>query len=142
MTAAVAPTGVYRFYDADEQLLYVGVSSNLRTRWKEHEDNRPWWGDIARHDVTWFATRAKALAEESRAICEDSPRYNSQGIVRAPESPHPTHTPVRRFRMGDEWIELGALVGDRRRSEVLRDLVGWYLRKPGAKLPKRPDVAE
>lgn len=58
-------------------------------------------------------------------------------MIRNPEN----HMPVRRFRMGDEWVELGELVGDRQRSEVIRELVSWYLRKPGAKQPKRPEPA-
>lgn len=36
------------------------------------------------------------------------------------------------------WLRLGKLVGDRNRSEVIRSLVAWYLREPGAKLPERP----
>ncbi|MET0416028.1 MAG: hypothetical protein ABW022_08410 [Actinoplanes sp.] len=36
------------------------------------------------------------------------------------------------------WDRLGSLVGDRGRSEVIRALVAWYLREPGAKLPERP----
>jgi hypothetical protein len=36
------------------------------------------------------------------------------------------------------WERLGRLVGDRGRSEVIRALVAWYLREPGAKLPERP----
>jgi hypothetical protein len=36
------------------------------------------------------------------------------------------------------WDRLGLLVGDRGRSEVIRSLVAWYLREPGAKLPERP----
>ncbi|WP_250029731.1 hypothetical protein [Paractinoplanes maris] len=37
-----------------------------------------------------------------------------------------------------QWDRLETLVGDRRRSEVIRSLVDWYLREPGAKLPERP----
>ncbi len=35
------------------------------------------------------------------------------------------------------WIRLGNLPGVQR-SEVIRTLVAWYLREPGAKLPERP----
>ena len=28
------------------------------------------------------------------------------------------------------------------RSALLREFIAWYLRTPGAKLPKRPDTAE
>ena len=41
-----------------------------------------------------------------------------------------------------QWDRFEALVGDRGRSEVIRKLVDWYLREPGAKLPERPPRAE
>ena len=40
------------------------------------------------------------------------------------------------------WARLGKLVGNRNRSGVVRALVAWYLREPGAKLPERPPRAE
>jgi hypothetical protein len=48
-------------------------------------------------------------------------------------------TPRRQIALaGPLWDRLGHLVGDRGRSEVIRLLVAWYLREPGAKLPERP----
>lgn len=35
------------------------------------------------------------------------------------------------------WVRFGAAVGDR--AAALRAFMRWYLREPGAKLPKRPD---
>jgi hypothetical protein len=49
-----------------------------------------------------------------------------------------THTTNRVVRLGDEWDELGAVAGVRKRAEVIRQLVRWYLRYPGVKLPERP----
>lgn len=49
------------------------------------------------------------------------------------------HRPQRPIRVEKElWDPFGAAVGDRRRSEVLREFIRWYLREPGAKLPDRP----
>lgn len=36
------------------------------------------------------------------------------------------------------WDMLGALPEVKNRSEVIRVLIAWYLREPGAKLPERP----
>lgn len=51
---------------------------------------------------------------------------------------------ARRFRMDEaEWDEFGsdaAMLGTDR-SVVLRQLVAWWMRKPGAKLPPRPPRA-
>jgi hypothetical protein len=38
----------------------------------------------------------------------------------------------------DLWKKLGEAVGDGERSRVTRELWAWWLREPGAKMPKRP----
>lgn len=51
-----------------------------------------------------------------------------------------THTTNRVIRIPDEdWEGLGEVVGDRQRAETVRQLIRWYLRRPGAKLPRRPE---
>lgn len=51
-----------------------------------------------------------------------------------------THTTNRVIRVPDaDWEALGVVVGRRHRAQVLRDFIAWYLRRPGASLPKRPD---
>jgi hypothetical protein len=44
----------------------------------------------------------------------------------------------RVVRLGGEWDELADATGRRRRAAVIRQLVQWYLRYPGVKLPERP----
>lgn len=52
-----------------------------------------------------------------------------------------THTTNRVVRVPDaDWEEFGKLVGERNRSQVLRDFVAWYLHRPKATMPKRPDA--
>ena len=60
-------------------------------------------------------------------------------LARVPNQPK---TPRRDIRVsGDDWADLGeraaALGTDR--TKVIVALVRWYLRRPGAKLPERPD---
>jgi hypothetical protein len=38
----------------------------------------------------------------------------------------------------DLWRKLGDAVGDGERSKVTRELWAWWLREPGARMPKRP----
>jgi hypothetical protein len=49
-----------------------------------------------------------------------------------------THTPNRVIRLGAEWDELAEVAGKHKRASVIKQLVQWYLRYPGAKLPERP----
>lgn len=51
-----------------------------------------------------------------------------------------THTTNRVIRIpDDDWEELGHLVGERGRAQLLRDFIAWYLRRPHAKAVKRPE---
>ena len=72
------PTAVYRFYDIEDRLLYVGISDTPRTRWYGHV-SKPWWSLAVRHALVWHNERADAEAEETRAIREESPLYNLAG---------------------------------------------------------------
>lgn len=47
-------------------------------------------------------------------------------------------TPIQHTRVDqDDWDDLEAAVG-RRRAKIVRDLIRWYIRRPGAALPERP----
>jgi hypothetical protein len=52
-------------------------------------------------------------------------------------------SPNRAFRMDDLsiWERFGDLA-EPDRSAVLRDFVRWYVREPGAKMPRRPDITQ
>lgn len=53
------------------------------------------------------------------------------------------HTPLRQLRIpDDEWQALGAYVGDRERTRVVREFIRWYLRWPGATQPEPPRAKE
>lgn len=55
--------------------------------------------------------------------------------------PAPAGNPNRAFRLDDLglWDRFGA-VARPDRSTVLRAFVRWYVREPGAKLPRRPEI--
>ncbi|MES9522412.1 hypothetical protein [Streptomyces capoamus] len=54
-----------------------------------------------------------------------------------------THTTNRVVRVPDaDWEEFGQLVGERNRSQLLREFIAWYLRRPKSTLPKRPDARD
>ncbi|MFF3128552.1 hypothetical protein ACFVRD_41220 [Streptomyces sp. NPDC057908] len=58
-------------------------------------------------------------------------------------SENPPHTPARQMRIpDDEWLPFAdaAKAQGLTRAAVVRELVRWYLRRPGAKLPARPDA--
>lgn len=84
-------TAIYRLYDADERLLYVGITSNTAQRFARHGAIKPWWHSVSRRDVQWIATRYEALAAERSAIFSERPRWNvnrgEQGYRVIPDAP-------------------------------------------------------
>ena len=72
-------TALYRLYDADGSLLYVGMTSNLRSRMVGHAADKPWWAAVARQTTEWYDTRAEAAAAEAEAIKSENPIHNIQG---------------------------------------------------------------
>jgi len=58
--------------------------------------------------------------------------------------PNAPKTPARQMRISDEdWTEFetAATSQGTDRASAVREFIAWYLRRPGAKLPKRPDQA-
>jgi predicted GIY-YIG superfamily endonuclease len=70
-------TALYRLYDADDQLLYIGISKDPDLRFQKHAGRSPWWPKVARKSVEWLDDRQSALDTERRLIEELSPPYNS-----------------------------------------------------------------
>jgi len=70
-------TAVYRLYDAEDVLLYVGATKNTARRWSQHAKKKSWWHRVARREVVWFDSRPSALLAEHRAIVSEHPLHNS-----------------------------------------------------------------
>lgn len=79
------PTSLYRFYDADGQLLYVGVTSQGVGRFRSHATNAPWWTQAVRTELEHFDTRLDAEREERRQIKALRPIHNVRHAERAIE---------------------------------------------------------
>lgn len=79
-------TALYRFYDAHENLLYVGISNDPWRRWREHVYEKSWYPQVKHQSVTWYDTEDQARATETRAIRRERPRFNIAGAIRPPEA--------------------------------------------------------
>ena len=43
---SVPTTALYRLYDDDGELLYVGITDSPGTRMAQHKAQKAWWGDV------------------------------------------------------------------------------------------------
>lgn len=77
-TRTGAPTGhaLYRFYDERGRLLYIGITGDVRARFRQHADSKAWWKQVAVREIVHCRTRADLLAAEREAIIRERPRYN------------------------------------------------------------------
>lgn len=92
-------TALYRLYDADDRLLYVGISKRPAVRWAEHAIDKAdlWWADVVRKTVEWFETREEAETAEVRAIRTEKPEHNK------------AHNPVDLDQLIDEGLAKAAI---------------------------------
>lgn len=74
--AIVRRCAVYRHYDAEGLLLYVGISIDPDTRQKQHRDGANWWRFSSTCDVDWYLTESDAAAAERKAIVHEAPIFN------------------------------------------------------------------
>lgn len=69
-------TELYRHYNSDGELLYIGISLSTARRLAEHRCGSRWFKQIARIEIQHFSTRGAALNAERRAIELEKTKYN------------------------------------------------------------------
>lgn len=67
---------LYRFYDSDGVLLYVGISKSWTDRLVQHRRDKVWFGHVARVDVAYYKDRDAVLDAEQEAIRRERPVHN------------------------------------------------------------------
>ena len=69
-------TSLYRHWDADGDLLYVGISLSAVGRLAQHSKASHWANNIASVTIETFGSRKEAETAERRAISGENPRHN------------------------------------------------------------------
>lgn len=128
--AMLPPKGthvVYRLFDSDRQLLYVGRSGHLRDRLDEHSRRQPWWHLVAGLSWERCSSQADSVAREAAAIRCEAPRFNVQpGAAGAREAM--VMTTCRLPRELHERLHRAARMEMRSVSDLQRDLLFQGLR--------------
>ncbi len=70
------PFTLYRHFDSNDNLLYVGISNNHIRRLSEHEKNSHWINDVAYIKIEKFKTLEDVLLAEKTAIINEKPLHN------------------------------------------------------------------
>lgn len=121
---------LYRLFDAEGQLLYVGITTDPEHRWKRHAMFVQWWGLVARRTVEWLPSWPDAMAAEKRAIQSEGPRFNG------------THNhPVAPFN-ASEWPQITTHRGKAQAlAEKIREEIDAGRWLPGMRVPSCDELA-
>jgi predicted GIY-YIG superfamily endonuclease len=72
---------VYRAYDANENVLYIGASCYLKSRLAAHKWGSPWMAKAQRIEARRYKSWSKALDAEAYAIFKERPAFNRQCAI-------------------------------------------------------------
>lgn len=67
---------IYRHYDVQGRLLYVGKSVQPLNRQQQHEVEAHWFNQIVKIEIEWFDFTTDMDAAERHAIAAENPIFN------------------------------------------------------------------
>jgi hypothetical protein len=105
-TVAETRTSLYRFFDEEHGLLYVGITNDPWRRWREHVLTQPWYPQAKHWTVTWHDTEPAARRAELKAIRGERPRFNIADLP-APVQPGFTVREQTVATACSVWLSLG-----------------------------------
>jgi hypothetical protein len=84
-TDGLGPSTVYRLWDDEDLLLYVGCTNDTGRRFAQHfpphSRVRGWQAEVTRIATTPYPDRRSALQAEAQAILTEGPLYNDLRVV-------------------------------------------------------------
>ena len=137
------PTALYRFYDENEVLLYVGIAYDPDQRQKGHAQTAKdsWYPLAATRKVEFYDTRTEAEEAEKRIVRSEKPRFNRQYATML--DPEVRAADERREGRVKRAAASTGSTGAPQSTTAFRHLSqkiisGYYV--PGDSLPKKADL--
>lgn len=87
---------LYRHFDSQDCLLYVGTSTSICTRLSQHKVHSGWYDSIVKITIENFESKRDMLDAEKIAIQNENPKYN---IIFSKENKF-VHTSI----LGVNWL--------------------------------------
>jgi predicted GIY-YIG superfamily endonuclease len=130
------PHVLYRLFNSDGELLYIGITKDLPARLCHHRTRKPWFSEVTRSSTENFANRGELAAAEIRAIQNERPKYNSAYLPASClfEGVRPIGRPeigtAVNFRLGELLTEVDRYAAGLAisRAEAIRQLVRMGLK--------------
>jgi len=67
---------LYRLYDKDEELLYIGKTLNVIARLSSHKTKKNWWNKVRIIELAQYDSISELATAEKIAIKSEKPIYN------------------------------------------------------------------
>lgn len=77
-------TDLYRVFDKDGRLLYLGMSFSALSRFGQHLEKSPWAPQATRIHIEKLPDERAARTAEMRAISTEKPQFNIAPRIRTP----------------------------------------------------------
>lgn len=90
---------VYHIYDADDSLLYVGMSIQPQQRIHEHSA-KEWFVSANKVNIRWHKTKESALNAEAVSIIVGKPKFNKANSLNRVRDVFLPTVSVKTFRIG------------------------------------------
>lgn len=87
-------TALYRHFNVEGSLLYIGISISAVVRFHQHH-KKSWYYDIANITIEWFDSRSEAEDAERKAIWDEKPAHNIRRT-----NPYEPEPPARAEQFG------------------------------------------
>jgi predicted GIY-YIG superfamily endonuclease len=72
---------LYRYFDENDRLLYVGITKNQFQRFQSHAFNTKWVELIHKATFEHYFSRSEVRQAEIAAIAAENPMFNIQGVA-------------------------------------------------------------
>lgn len=77
-----SPTALYRAFDSDGRLLYIGIATDWGHRWSRHRQRSAFYAQVASLAIEWHPTREAAALAERAAVEGEEPLHNIEHTAR------------------------------------------------------------
>lgn len=97
-------TELYRHFDAEGNLLYVGISLSTAKRLGEHRNKAAWFRKVKTITIEHYPSRKAALDAERKAVQTEHPQHNVTGKLRGFRTGGSTTPPPHPLRVAVDKI--------------------------------------
>jgi len=90
---------LYRLFNADDELLYIGVSMSALKRIGEHRADKDWWQEVAKITIETHQMHRSTIEELERyAIQTEQPKYNKRHAATEQSAPSKKSSSSRKHK--------------------------------------------